>query len=90
MSKYIGSCHCGGVRFEIDTQDPLGPYCTQVQLLAQFPQECSNGCYAPRAALRVSRLSADLIATYTWNTGEAQGTPLLQGMRHLHTPRHAW
>ena len=26
MSKYLGSCHCGGVRFEVDTDQPLGIY----------------------------------------------------------------
>ena len=69
MTKHTGSCHCGGVRFEIDTKQPLGPY---------FKCNCSLCCRkssvmgaAPRTALRVTA-GADLISTYTWNTREAQ------------------
>jgi hypothetical protein len=69
MTKYIGSCHCGGVRFEVDTDQPLGPY---------FRCNCSlcsrKGAIigaAPRSALTVVAGQA-LISTYTWNTHEAQ------------------
>lgn len=69
MGKYLGSCHCGGVRFEICTDEPLDPY---------FRCDCSlcsrKGALmgeAPRNALRVVA-GADLLGTYTWNTGEAQ------------------
>ena len=69
MTKYIGSCHCGGVRFEVVTDQPLGPY---------FRCNCSlcsrKGAAmgaAPRSALTVVA-GQDLISTYTWNTHEAQ------------------
>ena len=69
MTKYIGSCHCGGVRFEVDTDRPLGPY---------FRCNCSlcsrKGAVigaAPRSALTVVTGQA-LISTYMWNTHEAQ------------------
>ena len=69
MTKYIGSCHCGGVRFEVDTDQPLGPY---------FRCNCSlcsrKGAVigaAPRPAFSVVA-GQDLISTYTWNTHEAQ------------------
>ncbi|MBC7989873.1 MAG: GFA family protein [Luteimonas sp.] len=69
MSKYLGSCHCGGVRFEIDTEHPLGPY---------FRCNCSlcsrKGAVmgaAPRSAFAVTG-GAELIFTYAWNSLEAQ------------------
>jgi hypothetical protein len=69
MTKYIGSCHCGGVRFEVETDQPLGPY---------FRCNCSlcsrKGAVigaAPRSALSVVS-GQDLLSTYTWNTHEAQ------------------
>ena len=69
MTRYTGSCHCGGVRFAIETEQSLGPY---------FKCNCSLCCRkssvmgaAPRTALRVTA-GADLISTYTWNTREAQ------------------
>jgi hypothetical protein len=69
MNKYLGSCHCGGVRFEIAADEPLGPY---------FRCNCSlcsrKGAVmgdAARSALEVTA-GADLVSTYTWNTGEAQ------------------
>jgi hypothetical protein len=69
MKTHLGSCHCGTVRFEIHTDEPLDPY---------FRCDCSlcarKGAVmgeAPRAALRVTA-GADKLGTYTWNTGEAQ------------------
>ncbi|MBC7940613.1 MAG: GFA family protein [Chitinophagaceae bacterium] len=69
MTKHLGSCHCGGVKFEIDTEQPLGPF---------FKCNCSlcsrKGAVmgaAPRSALTLTA-GADLISTYTWNTHEAQ------------------
>jgi hypothetical protein len=69
MTKYIGSCHCGGVRFEVDTDQPLGPY---------FRCNCSL-CSRKGAVIGAARRSAltvvagePLISTYTWNTHEAQ------------------
>lgn len=69
MTTYHGACHCGGVRFEIDTDEPLGPY---------FRCNCSlcarKGAVmgaTPRSAFRLTA-GDDLVATYTWNTREAQ------------------
>ncbi|MBC7941121.1 MAG: GFA family protein [Chitinophagaceae bacterium] len=69
MTKHLGSCHCGGVKFEIDTEQPLGPF---------FRCNCSlcsrKGAVmgaAPRSALTLTA-GADLISTYTWNLHEAQ------------------
>lgn len=69
MTKHFGSCHCGGVRFEIDTQEPLDPY---------FRCNCSlcsrKGAImgeAARADLQVTTGQA-LLSVYAWNTGEAQ------------------
>ena len=69
MTLHLGSCHCGGVRFEIDTEERLDPY---------FRCDCSlcsrKGAVmgeAPRAALRVTQ-GASLLSVYRWNTGEAE------------------
>ena len=69
MTKYAGTCHCGGVRFEVNTEQRLGPY---------FRCNCSlcsrKGAVigaAPRSALTVIA-GEHLISTYTWNTQEAQ------------------
>jgi len=69
MTQYLGSCHCGGVRFQVETDEPLAPY---------FRCNCSlcarKGAVmgeAARSALRVTA-GEDLLSTYTWNTGEAQ------------------
>ena len=69
MTKYLGSCHCGGVQFQIETELSLGPY---------FRCNCSlcsrKGAVmgaAPRSSLSVTA-GADLMSTYTWNTQEAQ------------------
>lgn len=69
MSKYLGSCHCGSVRFEINTDQPLDPY---------FRCNCSlcsrKGAVmgeVAREALQVT-VGAELLSTYTWNTREAQ------------------
>jgi len=69
MNRYRGSCHCGGVKFEIETGYPLGPY---------FRCNCSlcsrKGAVmgaAPKDALRVTE-GVDLVSTYQWNTREAQ------------------
>jgi hypothetical protein len=68
-TTYRGSCHCGAVRFEIETEQPLGPY---------FRCNCSlcsrKGAVmgaAPRDTLRLAA-GEDLIATYSWNSLEAQ------------------
>ena len=69
MSKYLGSCHCGSVRFEVDTVEPLGPY---------FRCNCSlcsrKGAVMGEAATSALSVVAgeDKLSVYTWNTGEAK------------------
>ena len=69
MTKYLGSCHCGGVRFELDTNERLDPY---------FRCNCSlcsrKGAIMGEAACTDLRVTADqdLLSVYSWNTGEAQ------------------
>ncbi len=69
MTTHRGSCHCGGVRFEIETDERLDPY---------FRCDCSlcsrKGAVmgeAARSALRVTQ-GEDLLSVYRWNTGEAE------------------
>jgi hypothetical protein len=69
MTTYQGACHCGRVRFRIQTEEPLGPY---------FRCDCSL-CSRKGAVMGESaRDSLDLVAgaedlaLYTWNTGEAR------------------
>jgi hypothetical protein len=69
MSNYRGSCHCGGVRFEIDGEQRLGPF---------FRCDCSlcsrKGAVmgaAARSSLVVTS-GGELVSTYAWNTHEAQ------------------
>lgn len=69
MDTYAGSCHCGGVRFVVVTDEPLGPYfrCT-CSLCSRKGAVIGS---AARSALTVTA-GHDLISTYVWNTGEAQ------------------
>ena len=69
MTMHQGSCHCGSVRFEIDTDEALGPY---------FRCNCSlcarKGAVmgeASLAALRITR-GHESLSVYRWNTNEAQ------------------
>lgn len=69
MTTHLGSCHCGGVRFQVDTDEPLDPY---------FRCDCSlcsrKGAVmgeAARSALKVTK-GEDLLSVYRWNTGEAR------------------
>jgi hypothetical protein len=69
MSKYLGTCHCGGVQFQIETEHPLGPY---------FRCNCSlcsrKGAVmgaTPRTSLQVTQ-GAELLSRYQWNTMEAE------------------
>ena len=69
MAQYLGSCHCGGVRFEIDTDQPLGPYFRCNCSLCSRKSAVMGA--APRSALRLTA-GADLLGTYRWNTMEAE------------------
>lgn len=69
MALYRGNCHCGAVKFEIDTREPLDPY---------FRCNCSlcarKGAVmgqAPRAALTVTQ-GQEALSVYRWNTLEAE------------------
>ncbi len=68
MTVYRGACHCGDVRIEVDTDEPLDPY---------FRCNCSlcsrKGALmgqAPRRALRIVA-GLDALSVYRWNTMEA-------------------
>ena len=69
MTKYLGSCHCGSVRFEIDTDELLTPYfrcnCSLCSRKGAVMGEIA------RSALEVTQ-GFEFVTTYTWNTGEAQ------------------
>ena len=67
VSKHIGSCHCGGIRFTLDWDIDELTTC-----------DCSlcvkrNALMAkvPEAALRLDR-GEELLATYQWNSMRAQ------------------
>ena len=69
MTKYVGSCHCKAVQFEVETEERLDPY---------FRCDCSlcsrKGAVmgeAARTALTVIAGGSSL-GIYSWNTGEAQ------------------
>ena len=69
MSKFIGSCHCGAVGFEIDTQEPLGPcFRCNCSLCARKGAVMGR---AERRALTVTK-GEDCLSLYRWNTGEAE------------------
>jgi hypothetical protein len=69
MTKYVGSCHCRGVRFEVETEERLDPY---------FRCNCSlcsrKGAVMGEAARTALTVVAgeSLLGIYSWNTGEAQ------------------
>ena len=69
MTQYLGSCHCGGVRFEVETEFPLGPYFRCNCSLCSRKSAVMGA--APRTALKVTA-GQELLSTYTWNTHEAQ------------------
>ena len=66
---YKGACHCGRVRFQIRTEEPLGPY---------FRCDCSlcsrKGAVMGESAKDSLELvaGAEDLSLYSWNTGEAQ------------------
>jgi len=69
MSKCLGSCHCGAVKFELSTSESLGPY---------FRCNCSlcsrKGAVmgeAPKSALRVTE-GQEFLSLYQWNTRDAE------------------
>ena len=69
MAKYFGSCHCKAVRFEIETEQSLGPYFRCNCSLCSRKSAVMGA--APRESLRVTT-GAEELGTYTWNTHEAQ------------------
>lgn len=69
MTKHLGSCHCGSVRFEIGTDLPLGPYFRCNCSLCARKGAIMGG--APRSSLKVTH-GNEFITTYSWNTHEAQ------------------
>jgi len=69
MGIHLGSCHCGAVRLRIDTDEPLGPYFRCDCLLCSRKGAVMGE--AARSALEITA-GAQQLATYAWNTGEAQ------------------
>ena len=69
MTKYLGSCHCGGVRFEVETEYPLGPYFRCNCSLCSRKSAIMGA--APRESLKLTS-GQELLSTYTWNTHEAR------------------
>ena len=69
MTNFKGACHCGRVRFELRTDEPLGPY---------FRCNCSlcsrKGAVMGQAALKdfVLTQGQASLTLYRWNTGEAE------------------
>ncbi|WP_027157273.1 GFA family protein [Methylobacter luteus] len=82
--KYQGSCHCGGIRFEVEAPDDL-----QVE-------ECNCSICAksgflhlivPKSKFRLFS-PEDNIATYTFNTGVARHTFCkICGIKPFYIPR---
>lgn len=82
--KYQGSCHCGGIRFEVEAPDDL-----QVE-------ECNCSICAksgflhlivPKSKFRLLS-PEDNIATYTFNTGVARHTFCkICGIKPFYIPR---
>lgn len=68
MPTLHGSCHCQGVRFELDAAEPLSPY---------FRCDCSlcsrKGTLLGQALASELRIThgEDLLSVYRWNTREA-------------------
>jgi hypothetical protein len=69
MTKYKGSCHCRGVRFEIETEQPLGPYFRCNCSLCSRKSAIMGA--APRESLQVIQ-GQELVSKYQWNTLEAE------------------
>ena len=69
MPKHTGSCHCGAVVFEIDTEESLGPcFRCNCSLCARKGAVIGR---AARTALTITK-GADSLTLYRWNTGEAE------------------
>ena len=83
MQKYLGSCHCGAVRFEIETDFPELTMC-----------DCSicrrkNALMVKVHESRFRLLAGDESLTeYRFHTQD-RATLLLQGLRHLSVPSQA-
>jgi hypothetical protein len=81
---YLGSCHCGAVRFEVEAPDAI------------TAQECNCSICSKAGFLHLivpkSRFKlvsgADILTTYTFNTGVARHTFCkVCGIKPFYTPR---
>jgi len=67
VSKHVGSCHCGGIRFTL--------HCQLVELTTCDCSLCVKRnalmVKVPEAALRLDE-GAELLATYQWNSMRAK------------------
>ena len=69
MTKHKGSCHCGSVRFEVDTEQSLGPYFQCNCSLCSRTSAVMGA--APRESLQITH-GQEHLAKYQWNTKEAE------------------
>ena len=82
--KYQGSCHCGGIQFEIEAPE-------SVEVERCNCSICSKSGYLhlilPLSKFRLLR-GEELISTYTFNTGVAKHTFCkVCGVKPFYTPR---
>jgi len=66
-SLYLGSCHCGAVRFEV-VADPVEMTTCDCTLCVK---KNALMIRVPETALRITD-GEDMLATYQWNTGRAK------------------
>ena len=81
---YTGGCHCGRVRFEVETSEPL--VCHECNCSI-----CSKAGYlhliVPLSQFRLVS-GSDSITTYTWGSGVAKHTFCrVCGVKSFYTPR---
>ena len=67
MPRYVGACHCGAVRFEVEA-DPVEMTTCDCSLCVKRNALMIK---VPQAALRFLA-GEDQLATYVWNTGVAR------------------
>lgn len=67
MARYAGACHCGEIRFEVETE-PVEMTTCDCSLCARRNAVMIK---VPQEALRLLA-GKDHLATYVWNTGVAR------------------
>lgn len=87
MEKLQGGCHCGAVRFEVETEKPLA----ELKIHACNCSICNKTGFlhliVPKTQFRLLTNEED-ITTYTFNTGVAKHTFCKHcGIKSFYTPR---